>query len=62
MKIEIKYDGQTLVLTNDNLNNDNFIDVVFEIDGDYSEITAPIDELYSAVVAFKALKDERKEE
>lgn len=58
MKIEINCSGQVLSLDDSQLDNSNYVDLV--IDGKY-EITTPIDELYSAVVAFKTLKDERKE-
>lgn len=59
MKIEIKCNETKLWLTNDMMNNDNFVDMWYGEGAD--EITVPIDELYSAVLAFKNLKNERKE-
>lgn len=56
MKIEIKCGDQIVTLDNDFLDNDNFIDLV--IDGKH-EVTVPIDELYSAILAFQTLKDEQ---
>ncbi len=71
MRIEIKEDELRLVLTDEELNNSNFVDVCLYSDeakdgdlntlGYVGEFTAQIDELYSAITAFKTLKDERKE-
>lgn len=64
MKIEIKDEELKLEITNEEFNNDNFVDlVVWGVPGEENdtgyicEITVPIDELYSAVLAFKQLKD-----
>jgi len=56
MKIEIKCDETKLWLSNDMLDNSNFVDLWY---GQDEEITVPIDELYSAILAFKTLKDEQ---
>lgn len=54
MKIEIKVDDNdkedaaSFILTDENLDNDNFIDILF----DDKEITVSIDELFSALTAF----------
>ena len=68
MKIEIKDEENKLVITNEDFDNDNFVDLVIygtpdkENDTGYiTEITMPIDELLSAITAFKTLKDEREE-
>ena len=68
MKIEIKDEENKLVITNEDFDNDNFVDLVIygtpdkENDTGYiTEITMPIDELISAITAFKTLKDEREE-
>jgi hypothetical protein len=68
MKIEIKDEENKLVITNEEFDNDNFVDLVIygtpdkENDTGYiTEITMPIDELISAITAFKTLKDEREE-
>jgi hypothetical protein len=46
-----------VTLTNESLNNDNFVDlVVGEI-----EVTVPIDELVSALIAFERLRIANRE-
>lgn len=59
MKIEIKCNDSNLVLTSEHLDNNNFIDLYYG--GGANVVTVPIDELYSAVVSFKVLQNERKE-
>lgn len=70
MKIEIRDEYFTLILSNDELDNDNFVDI--ELLGDEAknednprgylgEGTVPIDELKSAVDAFYQLRKQRLE-
>lgn len=64
MKIEIREGVEKLELSDECLDNPNYVDITYFFGGkedETTEFTAPIDELYSAVVAFKALRDERKE-
>ena len=65
MKIEIKDDKQTLIITNEELDNANFIDLELYDDeakdkdnprGYITEFTAPLKELKCAVDIFWALK------
>jgi len=49
MEIRIQFDEETLILTNEDMNNDNFVDIGFS--GKELQ-TVPIEELYSAVKAF----------
>jgi hypothetical protein len=59
MKINITGDWGELTVSNDQLDNINYVDLY--TDKMEEEITIPIDELLSAITAFKTLKDERKE-
>ena len=59
MKINITGDWGELTVSNEQLDNINFVDLY--TDKMEEEITIPIDELLSAITAFKTLKDERKE-
>jgi hypothetical protein len=52
MKIEIKCEDNNITLSNENLDNNNFID----IEGDFDTQTVPLNELESAVRAFQSLK------
>lgn len=57
MIIRLKCDDAEITLTNESLNNDNFVDlVVGEI-----EVTVPIDELVSALMAFERLRIANRE-
>lgn len=61
MRIEITGDGvkkeEKIILTNDSLDNYNFVDIVTKD----NEITVDIEELFSAVLAFHTLKRMNKE-
>jgi hypothetical protein len=53
MKIEIREDDRRICLSNDELDNDNFIDLTIYVDeGDMMEATVSVSELYTAVKAF----------
>lgn len=59
MKIEINDNEEKLILSNEDLDNLNFVDIL--IGGE--SITVPIDELFSAVFAFnkqRILQEERE--
>ena len=65
MKIEIKDDEQTLVITNEELDNANFVDLELYDDeakdkdnprGYITEFTAPLEELVVAVNCFWNIK------
>ena len=63
MKIEIKVEGfreeEIMTLTDEMLDNDNFVDIII----DNREYNIPIDDLYSAIKTFKnirALRIERE--
>lgn len=57
MIIRLKCDDTEVALTNESLNNDNFVDLVV---GDI-EVTVPIDELVSALMAFERLRIANRE-
>jgi hypothetical protein len=62
MEIKIKtLEDCHIILTNNELNNNNCIDLIFVNDkGSYTEaVTVPIDELHSAILAFNNLRDEQ---
>ena len=54
MKIEIKcYDDEVLVLSDEDLDNDNFVDLYIKKDDNKEiEVTVSVDELLCAVRAF----------
>ena len=60
MKIEINLDPGTLVLTNEHLDNFNYVDVHFgENEGQVNLHQIPLDELHAAVTAFRELRAEQ---
>lgn len=62
MEIELKEDGDTLTLTNEYNDNDNYITIqVLNRVDDYAEINVDILELYSAVLSFITLKKKNEE-
>lgn len=70
MQIKIKDETQTLTLSNEELDNDNFVDIELCDDevkdndnprGLVSECTMSIDELKAGVDAFYNLREQRKE-
>ena len=53
MKIEIKCDDEILVLSDEDLDNDNFVDLYIKKDDNKEiEVTVSVDELSCAVRAF----------
>jgi hypothetical protein len=55
MKINIENfgEGADIVITNDNMDNDNFVDIILED----TVITLSIDDLLASVLAFHTLRD-----
>lgn len=57
MKIVIRVDeDESLKLSTENLDNYNYVDLII----DDKEVTVPIDELLTAVMAFDFLRDQNK--
>jgi hypothetical protein len=62
MKIEIKDEEDLLVLTTEDLNNLNYVELEISEDGKFvSDIMVPIDELKAAVDAFMQLRKDNDE-
>lgn len=61
MKITIKCDQDTIILDNESLDNDNFVDLTANIDGISSSITVDVDDLLSAIKTFHQLRSLRLE-
>jgi hypothetical protein len=59
MRIEINQDEEKLILSNEHLDNDNFVDVVFVSEENEIEITVIVEDLYYAILPF--FKKQRKE-
>ena len=59
MTIEIKDSDQTIELSDDQLDNDNFIDIHMEEEGKTMTMTVPIDDLLPAVIAFDSKRSRR---
>lgn len=63
MEIKFKIDGATndkldMIITNEGLNNDNFVSVYIEDD----EYMVSVNDLYSAILVFKKIQNENKEQ
>ena len=59
MEIKIKtLDDSEIILTNNELNNPNYIDLIIKEANTYHERTVPVNELYSALLSFKELQNE----
>ncbi len=70
MKVELKDDTQTLIITNEELDNANFVDLELYDEqakdkdnprGYITEFTAPLEELKCAIDAFWQIKLSSKE-
>lgn len=62
MKIDIKFDGDLLTLTNEGLDNDNFVELFMtQDDGKESTMLIPVEDLSAAVDTFKTLQMMRLE-
>lgn len=63
MKIEIKDNKDVLTLSNDRLDNDNFVELYLDSDEDncVATMTIPIEELLSAITTFHQLRSLRIE-
>ena len=59
MTIEIKDSDQTIELSDDQLDNDNFIDIHMEEEGKTMTLTVPIDDLFAALIAFDSKRSRR---
>jgi len=63
MRIEIKVDAdnnpdqETIILSDESLNNDNFVDLIV---GDKESYTVPFGELESAVLAFRYIREHNR--
>lgn len=61
MKTEIKEDDRKIVISTDELDNDNFVDLSIYVDeGDMIEATIPVEELYTAAKAFYEMRGRRQ--
>jgi hypothetical protein len=62
MKITINCDDQNLILSTEDLNNLNYVDMeIWDDEKFIKEITVPIDELKAAVDAFTQIKRDNDE-
>lgn len=52
MRITIKEDQKELVISNDSLDNPNFVDVRIVIEDKVQEITVALDDIMPALIAF----------
>ena len=60
MKITIKEFAQEIILSNEELDNDNYIDLIIPKDSnEYAEVTIPLEELFQAISAFRKIKKDR---
>lgn len=63
MKIFIKEDENNLVLSNEQLDNSNYVEIIVEDKEDSKGMMIPVDELYAAIQSFMDLRniqDERE--
>jgi hypothetical protein len=57
MKIIIKDEDDTLELSNDSLDNDNYIEIAVTVGtGDTKQMMVSLDDLFSALIAFDSLR------
>lgn len=61
MKITINCDDDTLILTDENLDNDNFVTLLVKREGEDTGLDVSVDELLVAVQAFSELRANRLE-
>ena len=62
MKSIIISDNTQLEISNDELDNDNFVDLILKGASDRVAMTVPLDDLLSACIQFESLRSMRAEQ
>ena len=58
MKLTIEHDGHEIVLSNNGLDNLNFVKILCSSEGAEMEVIIPIDELFHSLEAFRRMRDD----